>query len=60
MTAKDDSEHRVRGLDSGADDYLAKPFALARASSASESFVKHGEMLDGQMRPDRRRAVQFA
>ncbi|MCJ8013364.1 response regulator transcription factor [Paenibacillus sp. KQZ6P-2] len=28
LTAKDEIEHRVKGLDLGADDYLVKPFAL--------------------------------
>jgi two-component system response regulator MprA len=28
LTARHETEHRVIGLDSGADDYLAKPFAL--------------------------------
>ena len=38
LTARSAAEERVRGLDSGADDYLAKPFALpellARVRSA--------------------------
>ncbi|MER8170745.1 response regulator, partial [Acinetobacter baumannii] len=28
LTARDGVEDRIRGLDSGGDDYLAKPFAL--------------------------------
>jgi two-component system, OmpR family, copper resistance phosphate regulon response regulator CusR len=29
LTARDDVEDKVRGLDAGADDYLAKPFSIA-------------------------------
>ncbi len=29
LTARDDIDDRVKGLDGGADDYLVKPFALA-------------------------------
>ena len=31
LTARDGVDDRVRGLDLGADDYLAKPFSFARA-----------------------------
>ena len=33
LTAKDSLEERVAGLDSGADDYMVKPFALAELSA---------------------------
>ena len=36
LTAKDRVSDRVRGLDSGADDYLIKPFELAELRGGSE------------------------
>jgi two-component system OmpR family response regulator len=55
LTALDGVNDRVRGLDLGADDYLAKPFALAelearvraltrRGHSASTAMLKHGDL----------------
>jgi two-component system, OmpR family, response regulator len=55
LTAHDTVEDRVRGLDLGADDYLAKPFQLAelearlralarRAGHAGQSVVEHGAL----------------
>ncbi|MDD4929631.1 MAG: response regulator [Gallionella sp.] len=55
LTARDKVEDRVRGLDFGADDYLAKPFdlpelearvraLLRRGHSASSSQLKIGEL----------------
>ena len=54
LTALDALEDRVRGLDMGADDYLAKPFdlpelearvrALLRRGSNATPFLEHGQL----------------
>ena len=46
LTARDGVDDRVRGLDSGADDYLVKPFALAELHARLRSLARRG-------RPDR-------
>jgi two-component system OmpR family response regulator len=59
LTAADSVEERVRGLDLGADDYMAKPFALSelearvralsrRGMSSASNIIKHGELLYDQ------------
>lgn len=56
LTARDDVDNRIRGLDSGADDYLIKPFdngellarlrALVRRSAGRVSpIVNHGRLM---------------
>src|SRR5215813_4769154 len=49
LTARDAVSDRVRGLDSGADDYLCKPFAfeelLARVRSLARRHTRHGTTL---------------
>jgi len=56
LTAYDALEHRVEGLDSGADDYLVKPFDLdelfarlralqRRASGRTHTQIHHGDLL---------------
>lgn len=40
LTARDDVEDRVAGLDSGADDYLVKPFAFAELSARVRALVR--------------------
>lgn len=42
LTARDGVEDRVRGLDSGADDYLVKPFALAELSARIRALIRRG------------------
>ena len=60
LTALDGVEDRVRGLDLGADDYLAKPFKLAelearvraltrRGNAASSTVLKHGDLTFDQV-----------
>jgi two-component system OmpR family response regulator len=55
LTARDGVDDRVRGLDAGADDYLAKPFDLAelearvralmrRGLAGSSTVVRHGSL----------------
>ena len=40
LTAQADTESRVRGLDLGADDYLAKPFALAELEARVRALLR--------------------
>jgi DNA-binding response OmpR family regulator len=55
ITARDDVRSRVAGLDSGADDYLVKPFdldelaarmrvALRRSAGRGDPVIEHGEL----------------
>jgi two-component system response regulator QseB len=55
LTARDEIQHRVAGLDAGADDYIVKPFdldevmarmrsVLRRAAGRGDSSIRHGEL----------------
>lgn len=59
LTAADSVEERVRGLDFGADDYMAKPFSLdelearvralgRRSAGSSSNLIKHGPLVFDQ------------
>lgn len=58
LTARDALEDRVRGLETGADDYLTKPFALAEliaralALTRRQNSRKHNEIRSGRLRMD--------
>jgi two-component system OmpR family response regulator len=42
LTARDDVDDRVRGLDVGADDYLCKPFSLAELLARVRALLRRG------------------
>jgi two-component system response regulator QseB len=55
LTARDEIQHRIAGLDAGADDYIVKPFdldevmarmrsVLRRATGRGDSSIQHGEL----------------
>jgi two-component system response regulator QseB len=55
LTARDEIQHRVAGLDAGADDYIVKPFdleemlarmrsVLRRAAGRGDPGIQHGEL----------------
>src|SRR5271170_6294423 len=55
LTARDEKQHRIAGLDAGADDYIVKPFdldevmarmrsVLRRAAGRGDSSIQHGEI----------------
>ena len=44
LTARDSLQDRVAGLDSGADDYLVKPFAFAELLARTRALVRRGRV----------------
>jgi two-component system response regulator QseB len=48
LTARDALEDRLTGLDSGADDYLVKPFALAELVSRVRALARRSYGLEGE------------
>jgi two-component system copper resistance phosphate regulon response regulator CusR len=50
LTAKATVEERVAGLDGGADDYMAKPFALAELSARLRALLRRGNPRENTLR----------
>lgn len=48
LTARDTIEDRVLGLDSGADDYLVKPFAFAELLARVRALLRRAPMVHGR------------
>ena len=46
LTARDTVQDRVRGLDTGADDYLVKPFAFAELLARLRALVRRGRAVE--------------
>lgn len=46
VTARDDVDDRVTGLDSGADDYVVKPFAFAELSARVRALLRRDDQVD--------------
>ena len=46
LTARDSLEDRVTGLNSGADDYLVKPFAFAELLARIRALLRRGRTTD--------------
>ena len=50
LTAKDSLDERIAGLDSGADDYMGKPFALAELSARIRALLRRGKPYETRLR----------
>src|ERR671919_405397 len=49
LTALDAVEHRIRGLDAGADDYLAKPFDFGELLARLRALTRRHESADAKL-----------
>jgi DNA-binding response OmpR family regulator len=50
LTARDDLRDRIRGLDAGGDDYLAKPFAIGELEARIRALLRRGNPVGSTLR----------
>ncbi len=48
LTARDSPEHRVEGLDTGADDYLVKPFDVRELAARCRALLRRPNLVHGK------------
>ena len=51
LTARDELDDRVGGLDAGADDYLTKPFAFAELLARTRALLRRPPLQADEVRP---------
>jgi two-component system phosphate regulon response regulator PhoB len=51
LTARSEENDRVDGLDSGADDYIAKPFSTRELQSRISALLRRAEAFEGSIEP---------
>lgn len=49
LTAQDSPEHRVEGLDTGADDYLVKPFDVRELAARCRALLRRPNLVHGKL-----------
>jgi two-component system copper resistance phosphate regulon response regulator CusR len=59
LTARDQVEDRVRGLELGADDYLVKPFAFAELLARVRTLLRRGKAREPESEPNLLRAADL-
>ncbi len=48
LTARGDEDHKIKGLDSGADDYITKPFSTRELVSRIKAVLRRASALSGE------------
>lgn len=48
LTARGEEDHKVQGLDAGADDYMTKPFSTRELVSRIKAVLRRANALSGE------------